>query len=241
MIEREGSIKDHELAEGVTPFDTECNTKGQSSHNPQDDHWSSPTLTTLAEGKLKDSPEEYIEEILSPVKITGFPRKRTELPESEEERKFLIKQMNKEFTNLKKEVDGVKYLMDKKDSRSFQIEKTLFKQYAPKLDDVHMQLPLLMRNRIANLKGKKSTISIIPQMNDKPTSCKIRHIDKSQTDESLSNFDTTKKSRETPNNEKIMKLDHDGNDENGSSTGSTEDQTLDEDLSKTILQKLGII
>ncbi|KAA1103757.1 hypothetical protein PGTUg99_000206 [Puccinia graminis f. sp. tritici] len=57
MIEREGSIKDHELAEGVTPFDTECNTKGQSSHNPQDDHWSSPTLTTLAEVKSQDFPE----------------------------------------------------------------------------------------------------------------------------------------------------------------------------------------
>jgi hypothetical protein len=102
MISQAGLGKEHELAEGgmlasiciqlihqtnidspfstisVTSFDTEFSTKGQTSHNTQYNHQSSPTLTTLMDDELceeNDSPEEYIKQILSPIKNKGVPRK----------------------------------------------------------------------------------------------------------------------------------------------------------------------
>jgi hypothetical protein len=81
--------------------------------------------------------------------------------------------MNKEFRYLRKDVKIMKSLINVVQPRSFQLKKALFIRYSPKLDQLHMQLSIPIRNRVANLKGKTSTITI-PKTSHPPPSYMIK-------------------------------------------------------------------
>ncbi|KAA1099499.1 hypothetical protein PGT21_009482 [Puccinia graminis f. sp. tritici] len=225
------------MVEGtVTMFETggTTTTRQQLIRVPSNDKGLNPILKKSVDFTIpedKDAPEEYIKNILNPLKNDGFVRKFAELPESWEEREILIKQMNKELRYLRKDVKIMKSLVHAVHPRSFQMKKALFIQYSPKLDQLHMQLSIPIRNRIANLKGKQSTISI-PKTSHPPNSYIVKPLKTSK----FENCDTLKKTAPPVAGKSIKP---DPNEKNETATEIIEEQILHEELNQTILQKMG--
>ncbi|WAQ92626.1 hypothetical protein PtA15_17A108 [Puccinia triticina] len=142
---------------------------------------------TLAFTEAKESPEEYIERVLNPIKSTRFQRTSAELPESKQEGEILIKQIMQEFRSLRENVKSMGSASIRAMVQPYhsQVQHSVFvpSRYASKLDEIHQKVAILKDNRLATLKGRFPTISILPNNYSPPATDLLIQPKSAETDD----------------------------------------------------------
>ncbi|WAQ92625.1 hypothetical protein PtA15_17A107 [Puccinia triticina] len=209
---------------------------------------------TLAFTIAKESPEEYIERVLNPIKSTRFQRTSAELPESEQEGEILIKQIMQEFRSLRENVKSMGSASIRAMVQPYhsQVQHSVFvpSRYASKLDEIHQKVAILKDNRLATLKGRFPTISILSNNYSPPATDILIQPKSAETDgakivlgeaerQSRDPADIASSSRPAVNYEEHSKMPPDEDPSKQASARRPEEPALGGDSHRIIMQLIG--